>query len=107
MTAFAADRSHRIDLTLSRSYAQVDLSGEIDMLTAPQLSSLFGSLEQIHNDVRVNLAEVTFMDTAGLWPLIEATRSRRQLQLGPVLIGPCSRPVLRLMHLLGIDAAPF
>ena len=101
-----AGGNHRIDLTLGRSHAQIDLSGDIDMVAAPHIRQLFRSLEQIRSDIRVDLAKVTFMDSAGLKPLIEATRSRRDLHLGPVLIGPCSRPVLRLLDALGIDANP-
>ena len=58
MTAFAADKGHRIDLTLGRSHAQVELSGEIDMVTAPHLEHLFDSLQRIRSDIHINLAKV-------------------------------------------------
>jgi anti-anti-sigma factor len=97
-------KQHRIDLTLTRSHAQIDLSGDIDILAEPPVRRLFQSLEQVRSDVYVNLAAVTFMDCAGLKPLIEATRIRSDLRLGPVVITSCSVPVLRLLDALGIDS---
>jgi anti-anti-sigma factor len=99
-------KQHRIDLTLKRSHAQIELSGDIDILARPPIRRLFQSLEQIRSNVCVNLAAVTFMDCAGLEPLIEATRRRCDLRQGPVLITSCSRPVLRLLDALGIDGVP-
>jgi anti-anti-sigma factor len=106
MSLGSVAKQHRIDLTLKRSHAQIDLSGDIDILAEPSVRRLFQSLEQVRSDVCVNLAAVTFMDCAGLKPLIEATRIRSKLRLGPLVITSCSVPVLRLLDALGIDGVP-
>jgi anti-anti-sigma factor len=104
MTILASHKSHRIDLTLGRSRVLVELGGEIDLLAAPDLRQLLGSLHRLHSDVCLDLAAVSFMDTAGLEPLIEATRDRRDLKLPPLSLRNCSGPVLRLLDVVGIDS---
>jgi len=106
MTARAVGKGHRIDLTLGRSQVVIGLSGDIDILAEPDLINLLGSLERIHNDVHVDLAEVTFMDSGGLRPIIEATRRRRELQLPPLVLKQCSTSVCRLLNALGMGAGP-
>jgi anti-anti-sigma factor len=103
MTILASNKSHRIDLTLGRSRVLVELSGEIDLLAAPDLRHLLDSLHRLHSDVCLDLAAVSFMDTAGLEPLIEATRVRRDRKLPPLSLRNCSGPVLRLLDIIGID----
>jgi anti-anti-sigma factor len=103
MTIFASPKSHRIDLTLGRSRVLVELSGDIDILAAPDLGQLLDSLHHIHGDVCLDLAAVTFMDTAGLEPLIETTRVRRDRKLSPLNLRNCSVSVLRLLDVIGID----
>ena len=99
-------KAYSIDLTLRRDRVQIVLSGDIDLAAAASLRTLFDSLHLIHSDIGVHLAAVTFMDSAGLAPLIDATRDRRH-RLAPTLhIGSYSTPVLRLFKALGMDPGP-
>jgi anti-anti-sigma factor len=101
------EQGHSVDLLLRNGSAVVRLAGDIDMVAAEDLSRLMQSLDRLTTAaVHVDLADVRFLDSSGLQPLIEATRRRRVVRLPPVIIGECSVAVLRLLHALGIDADP-
>jgi anti-sigma B factor antagonist len=101
------ERLHRVDLVLRNGSALVRLGGDIDLLAAADLSRTLESLDRLAtSQVEVDLAEVRFLDCAGLEPIIEATRRRRTAQLPPVLIGQCSQAVLRLLRAASIDPDP-
>ena len=101
-----AVKGHVINLTLGRNRTRIDLSGSLDLAAADDLRSVLSSLQLVHSVVRVDLGAVAFIDSAGLEPLIEATRGRRQLELPPLLIDRFSPPVLRLLDALGLHARP-
>ena len=99
-------KGYSIDLTMCRDLVQIALSGDIDLATAASLRTLFDSLQLIHSDICVHLAAVTFIDSAGLEPLIDATRDRRHPLSPKLRIGSYSTPVLRLLKALGMDTSP-
>ncbi|KGM11908.1 STAS domain-containing protein [Cellulomonas bogoriensis] len=58
----------------------VDVTGEIDVYTAPVLrEELTGLIEREHTDLVVNLTEVKFMDSTGLGVLVGALKKVRTL----------------------------
>ena len=99
-------KGYSIDLTLGRDLVRVALSGDIDLAAAASLRTLFDSLHLIHCDICVNLAAVTFMDSAGLQPLIDDARDRRHCPAPTLQISSCSTPVLRLLRALRMDTGP-
>jgi anti-anti-sigma factor len=100
-------QGHSVNLVLRNDSALVRLAGDIDVVAAEDLNRLMASLERLTTvAIEVDLADVRFLDSSGLQPLVEATRRRRAWHLPPVVIGECSKPVLRLLHVAGISADP-
>ena len=64
--------------------ATLVLSGEVDLLTAPVLRSRLHQAASGAGELVVDLSAVTFMDCAGLEPLLEARAARRSPLLLPV-----------------------
>jgi anti-sigma B factor antagonist len=84
--------------------AIVDVSGEIDIATAPRLKEqLSGAVDEGHTSIVVDLNDVTFVDSITLGILVGARNSlggRGRLTLA------CANPrVLMLLELTGLDAA--
>ena len=77
----------------------VQPQGEVDVLTAPQLSAALLGCSDGHRRLVCDLSEVTFMDSTGLRALIEA---RRRDPVRFVLAGT-SPQVERLLELTGTD----
>ncbi len=106
-TARTSGKPHTVDLVLRNGSALVRLGGDIDLVSAHDLNRVLESLDRLSSArIEVDLAEVRFVDSHGLLPLIEATRRRRDACLPPVLIGRPSRAVLRLLAAAGVDADP-
>jgi anti-sigma B factor antagonist len=59
-------------------YAEVVLTGELELLTAPILRAQLDALiRDRHHQVRVNASGLTFLDAAGIGALVEAQRRLR------------------------------
>jgi anti-anti-sigma factor len=82
---------------LGRS-VEIRPSGELDMATAPDLERVVGALEE-HDTatVLIQADAITFMDAAGLAPLIAASQKMEIVVLDP------SRAARRLLELAGMD----
>ncbi len=79
----------------------VALSGEIDAGSAPDLSSRLDGLLAADNDIRVDLADVTFIDSSGLRVLIELQRRASAAERRLLLRAP-SKSVTRLLEVTGL-----
>ena len=100
-------KTHTVDLVLRKDGALVRLTGDIDLVAADDTARLLESLDRLTSvSVEIDLTDVRFMDTAGLQPLVEATRRRRSANLPPVLVADCSPAVLRLLNAAGIGLGP-
>jgi anti-sigma B factor antagonist len=95
-------KAHSLGLVWDRDGARVTVAGEIDMAAAEDLSRLLASLDRVNTAIRVDLTQVTFLDTYGAEPLIEASRRRAALGLRPLLLAGTSRQVRRLLKAAGI-----
>lgn len=62
-------------------YAVVRLNGELDMLTAPDLSQLITSLDPDRELVVVDLSALTFIDSQGIRALMSARHNGRPVML--------------------------
>jgi anti-anti-sigma factor len=106
---FVADggnSQYRLGLVLGRHRAQVDLSGEIDVSAEADLTRLLKSLDVLNVPVTVELAAVSFIDSYGIAPVVEASRRRLTKRLPPVYIGACSPPARRLLDVTGLGGHP-
>ena len=75
------------------------LSGEVDAHTAPILASAMESLPA--GIVRIDMADVSFMDSSGLRVLMEATARARDSGGDIVVVRP-SPTVTRLVEISGL-----
>ena len=81
----------------------VEISGEIDIQSAPELrDELLRVIRRRGPQLALDLAGVTFMDCAGLNVLL-ATRRRARLEEGSVRLIRASPQVLRMISLLGLE----
>jgi len=79
------------------------VSGEIDLYTAPALrEAALAALRQHGTTLRIDLRDVTFMDSTGIEVLL-ATRRRAELEGGSLTLC-CLRPaVRRVIEVTGLD----
>lgn len=79
--------------------AVVTVAGEIDLLTAPQLTAALDELVRTTTrHIAIDLSETTFMDSAGVHVLLQAHQ-----RAGRHLAAICAPgPVLRTLELLGL-----
>ena len=78
----------------------VDIGGEVDLGTSPDLRrALFELLEKTPR-LAINLKALRYIDSSGIATLIEALKSAQRLQKELVLFGlsPAVQDVFRLTH---------
>jgi len=86
-----------------KDVCSVDLSGEIDVYTAPRLKEeLVSVIESGCPNVIVNMEQVGFIDSSGLGVLVSALRRARERD-GVVRI-VCTRDnILKIFRITGLD----
>jgi anti-sigma B factor antagonist len=88
---------------LPGGHVVVALSGEIDVVTAPETRDLLAEAAgEAVTGITVDLGGVTFLDAAGLGVLAGASEAVRHLPDGFRLVAVPAR-VLRLLRLTGLD----
>ena len=81
----------------------LNLSGEIDAYTAPQLKeSLLPLTQRKGNTVEVNLENVNYMDSTGLGIFVSALKSTKENGSKLVLVNLQDR-ILRIFEITGLD----
>lgn len=92
-----------IDVQHQEKTTIVNLSGEIDVYTAPKFKeSLINLIEEGFHDIVVNLQEVTFMDSTGLGALVGGLK--RIKPLGGSLVLICNQDkILKIFEITGLN----
>lgn len=92
-----------IDVQHHDKAAIVNLSGEIDVYTAPKFKeSLINLIEEGIHDIVVNLQDVTFMDSTGLGALVGGLK--RVKPLGGSLVLICTQEkILKIFEITGLN----
>jgi len=80
------------------------VSGEVDLATVPELRRRLGGVRTRAPELTVDLSAVTFIDCAGLRPLLEA-RKRQRADGGRLVLMSPSWAVVRLLQFTGLLAA--
>lgn len=81
----------------------VNLSGEIDVYTAPQLKDTLLPLTEIKgNNIEICFEKVNYMDSTGLGVFINALKSTQQYDSRMKLVN-LSDGILRLFTITGLD----
>ncbi|MEC5424705.1 STAS domain-containing protein [Virgibacillus sp. C22-A2] len=92
-----------VDVIDANEKSIVNLSGEIDAYTAPQLKeALLPLVKQAGHLVEVNLEDVNYMDSTGLGVFISALKSTKENKSRMVLVNLQDK-VLRLFKITGLD----
>ena len=98
MTDFTTQRS-----LLHDSLGLVELSGEVDLYTAPRFKEdLVGLIETGVEAIVVDLSRVTFIDSTALGVIIGGVKRLRERD-GRLVIVAGSRPVVRILGITGLD----
>lgn len=81
----------------------LDLSGEVDVYTSPQLKQdLVQLAESGVKHVIINLSKVEYLDSTGLGVLIGGLKRMREHDGNMALVGPGMR-ILRIFEITGLD----
>jgi anti-sigma B factor antagonist len=98
MTDFTTKRE-----LLREGVGVVELTGEIDLYTAPRFKDdLVAVINEGAHEVVVDLAGVTFIDSTALGVLISGVKRLHEVD-GRLLIVAASRPVVRILEITGLD----
>jgi anti-anti-sigma factor len=100
-----ASTDDRLEIAVSDVDGDATLlvKGEIDLGTAPQLQAEVSRLvEEGRRRVRVDLRDVTFMDSQGINVLARAHRRLSTEGAALTLVAP-SEPVRRILEITGVD----
>jgi len=98
MTDFSTQRSQLHD-----GLGLVELSGEVDLYTAPRFKEdLVGLIETGVEAIVVDLSRVTFIDSTALGVIIGGVKRLRERD-GRLVIVAGSRPVVRILRITGLD----
>lgn len=91
-----------IDTAQEGDGVSVRLSGELDMLVAPQLSDTLGELlDAGHKRIVVDLTRLEFVDSSGLSALLGAHQDAQARGAVLVLQSPNKR-IVRLVNITGL-----
>jgi len=98
MTDFTTERS-----LLRDGLGLVELSGEVDLYTAPRFKEdLVGLIETGVEAIVIDLSRVTFIDSTALGVIIGGVKRMRERD-GRLAIVAGSRPVVRILDITGLD----
>ena len=93
----------RLETTLTGTRAVIKLAGELDHVTAEQLTEAYErTCHSTHARLVLDLADVTFVDSAGLRGLIEIERRARERRVALETVPP-PEPVRAVFRLSGVE----
>lgn len=83
--------------------AFIDVSGEIDLYTAPQFKrALADTIDDGHRHIVVNLKQVSYMDSSGFGTLLGATKRVRP-EGGSVNLVGCNDAIHRMLRITRLN----
>ena len=89
--------------TLEKELPIIELEGEVDVYTAPQLKQqMISMLEGGARELIVNLTKVDYLDSTALGVLIGGLKRMREREGNMVLICPSPR-IRRVFEITGLD----
>lgn len=89
--------------TAAKELPVIELEGEVDVYTAPQLKQqMINMLESGARDLVVNLTKVDYLDSTALGVLIGGLKRMREMDGNMVLVCPSPR-IRRVFEITGLD----
>jgi anti-sigma B factor antagonist len=99
--------TYTMAVTVDWHSVRLHLTGDIDLAAASELTRTLESIDRMPAmRLHVDMARVTFMDSSGVRPLVDAARRRRDYDWPALLIDGISRPAKRLLTLAGLGEGP-
>jgi anti-sigma B factor antagonist len=92
-----------IDVRQAGTVSVLDLTGELDVATAPQLKEALVPLAEAGARIAVSLVSLEFLDSRGIGVLVAATRAAREAG-GDVAIAIPSRSQRHSIEVLKLDS---
>lgn len=94
----------RMDMrTLEKELSLIELEGEVDVYTAPQLKQqMINLLESGAKEMIVDLSKVDYLDSTALGVLIGGLKRMREMDGNMVLVCPSPR-IRRMFEITGLD----
>lgn len=93
-----------VETRASGDFTVVDVTGEVDVFTAPKLrEGILGLLTDGKTRIVVNLAGVGFMDSTGLGVLVGALKRVKERD-GELAVAGAQGTVLRVLTVTGLNA---
>jgi anti-sigma B factor antagonist len=84
--------------------AGLKLSGELDLATAPQLDAALLLEASAPGELRLDLSELTFVDSSGMGTILAHARSRNGA--GPVVLVDPPERFVRALEIMGVEQHP-
>ena len=84
---------------------QLELSGELDVSSAPVLDEIVAKMRPIASPLTIDVAGLTFVDSAGLRALTALRRTAIEESGAPVTLARCPDALRRLLTLSGLADA--
>ncbi len=98
MTDFTSERS-----MLSDGHGLIEVSGEVDLYTAPRFKDdLIALIDEGVVDIVIDLSRVTFIDSTALGVIIGGVKRLHDVD-GRLALVAASRPVVRILNITGLD----
>jgi anti-sigma B factor antagonist len=98
MTDFSSERS-----VVHDGLGLVELSGEVDLYTAPRFKDdLVALVDAGVVDIVIDLSQVTFIDSTALGVIIGGVKRLHERD-GRLALVASSRPVVRILDITGLD----
>ena len=89
--------------TLDQGFPVIELEGEVDVYTAPQLKQqVIGVLESGAKELVVDLTKVDYLDSTALGVLIGGLKRMREVDGNMILVCPSPR-IRRVFEITGLD----
>jgi anti-sigma B factor antagonist len=99
--------AYTIAVTVDWQSIRLDLAGDIDLAAARELTQTLERIDRMPAmALQVDMARVSFLDSTGVRPLVEAARRRRDHEQPQLLINSASLAVLRLLRAAGLGSGP-
>jgi anti-anti-sigma factor len=93
----------RIDHHISDVAVLVTLAGELDLLSSPLLDACVDELRPLTRPLRLDVAEVPFVDSTGLRALVSARRASIEDTGQPLTLVGSSAGLRELLTLMGLS----
>ncbi|WP_019806862.1 STAS domain-containing protein [Saccharomonospora halophila] len=94
-----------VEVRADGSRVDIVITGEIDLSNSERVrDKIFGSIDNRLEEVRLDLGELKYLDSAGLRILFALAERLRLLQTSCTILSPVGSPTRRVLEMSGVGA---